>query len=49
MHHLANSMTEMCHSGKHQNVSGESIQIFYSSWKEAKLVVIGRDRYLSVR
>ena len=48
MHHLADSMTELCHIGKHNNASGESIPMYYISGEEAKLVVIGRGRYLSV-
>ena len=48
MQHLADSMTELCHSGKHNNACGESIPTFYTSGEEAKLVVIGRGRYLSV-
>ena len=48
MHHLADRMTELCHSGKHNNASGESIPMYYSCGEEAKLVVIGRGRYLSV-
>ena len=48
MHHLADSMTELCHSGKHNNASEEGIPMYYISGEEAKLVVIGRGRYLSV-
>ena len=48
MHHLADSMTELCHSGKHNNAGWESIPMYYRSGKEAKLFVIGRNRYLSV-
>ena len=47
MHHLAVNMTELCHSGKHKNVSGESIPMYNSSGEEVKLVV-SRGRYLSV-
>ena len=38
MHDLAGSMTELCHSGKHNNAAGKSIPIYYSSGDEAKLV-----------
>ena len=48
MHHLADSMTELCHSGKHNNAGGESNPMYYSYGKEAKFTVIGRGRYLSV-
>ena len=50
MHHLANSMTKLCHSGKHNNAVGESIPMHYSSGEKAELIVIvvGRGRYLSV-
>ena len=48
MHHLVDSITELCHSGKQNNASGESIPMYYSSGEEAKLLVIGRGRYLSV-
>ena len=48
MHHLADSMTELWHSGNHNNAGGESIPMYYSSWEAAKLIAIGRGRYLSV-
>ena len=35
MHHLADSMTELCHSGKHNNAGGESIPMYYSSGEGA--------------
>ena len=37
MHHLVDSMTELYHSGKHNNVRGKSIPMYYSSGKEAYL------------
>ena len=39
MHHLADSITELCHIGKDNNASGEGIPLFYSSGREAKLFV----------
>ena len=48
MHFLADSMTELCHLGKHNSASGKSIHMHYTSLEEAELVVIGRGRYLSV-
>ena len=35
MQHLADSMTDLCHSGKHNNADGESIPMYYSSGVEA--------------
>ena len=40
MHHLADSMTELCHSGNHNNAGGESIPMNYSSWEAAKLIAL---------
>ena len=50
MHHLADNMTELCHSGKHNDAGGESIPMYYSSGEDAKLIVhvIGRGGYSSV-
>ena len=48
MHHLANSITELCQGWEHDNACGESIPMYHSSGKEAILVVIGSSRYLSV-
>ena len=35
MHHLADSMTKLCDSGKHNNACGESIQMHFSSGEKA--------------
>ena len=48
MHHPANSMTELCHGGEHDNTDGQSVPIYCSSWKKAILAVIGRSADLSV-
>ena len=48
MHYLADSMTELCQSGKNINAGGESIPMYYSPGEEAKLQVIGRGMFLSV-
>ena len=37
MHYLADSMTELCLSGKNNNAGGESIPMYYSPGEEAKL------------
>ena len=36
MHHLANSMTELCPGVEHGN-AGESVPMHYNSWEEAVL------------
>ena len=48
MHHLADSITKLCHSGNHNNACGESIPIHYSSGEKAELIVVGIGRYLSI-
>ena len=48
MHHLADSLTKLCHSRKHNNSGGESIPMHYNSGGKAELIVVGRGRYLSV-
>ena len=48
MHQPADSMTKLCHSGKHNNAVGESIPMHYSSEEKAELKVVGRGRSLSV-
>ena len=48
MHYLADSMTDLCLSGKKNNAGGESIPMYYSPGDEAKLKVIGRGRFSSV-
>ena len=48
MHHLADSMTKLCQSGKHNNAGGEGIPLYISSREDAELIVIGRSTDLSV-
>ena len=48
MHHLVNSMSKLCHSGGHNNISWKSIPMFYRSGGKALHIVIGRRRYVSV-
>ena len=51
MHHLADSMTELCNSGKHNNALGRDLQYTtllekkLNSGEEAKHVAIGRGMY----
>ena len=46
MHHLADSMTKLCHSGKmqHNNAGGKSIPMHHSSGGKAELIVVGSSR-----
>ena len=54
MHHLADSMPDLCNSGKHNNARGRDLQNTtlleekLSFGEEAKLVAIGKGMYLIV-
>ena len=48
MHHLADSTTELCHCGEHDNAGGKSIPMYHSSGEEIELVVVDGSVDLSV-
>ena len=48
MHHLADSMTELCHGGEHYDADRKGIPVDYRSGEKAKFIVIGRAGDLSL-